>query len=45
MSGGGCGVGLTDDEDHRQKLVLMHQASLCELQGEFKFETEYRLQR
>ena len=33
-------VGLTTDEELRQKLVLMHQVSLREFQREFKFGTE-----
>ena len=33
-------VGLTTDEELRQKLVLMHQVSLREFQREFKFGIE-----
>ena len=33
-------VGLTNDKDKCQKLVLMHEASLCEFQREFKFGLE-----
>ena len=36
----GCGVWLTTDKDHQQRLVLMHQASLCEFQKGLKFDTE-----
>ena len=38
--GGDCEAGLTTEEELRKKLVLMHQASLCEFQREFKFGME-----
>ena len=33
-------VGLTTDKDIQNKLVLMHQASIHEFEGEFKFGME-----
>ena len=31
--GGDCDVGLTTNEEPQNKLLLMHQASLCEFQS------------
>ena len=38
--GGGHGVGLTNDNERRKKLVMMHQASLSEFQREPRFGME-----
>ena len=38
--GGGREVGLTNDKERRQKLVMMHQASLSEFQRELRFGME-----
>ena len=39
-TGGACGLGVTTNKECLKKLVLMHQASLCEFQSEFKFRME-----
>ena len=38
--GGSEWLGLMTNKEHRQKLVIMHQASLCEFQREFEFGME-----
>ena len=43
--GGDCKVGLTADKELRNKLVLMHQASLREFQREFIFGMEDKKRR
>ena len=44
-AGGGYGLGLTTNKDSWQKLVLVHQTSLCEFQRELKFEMEEKIWR
>ena len=41
--GGRCGVGVMTDKERQKKWVLIHQASLCEFQREFKFGMEEKL--
>ena len=37
---GGCRVGFANNKESWQKMVLMHQLSMCEFQIELKFGTE-----